>query len=125
VTIKSKLLAAIQDMQFDDLSNEALIDVLLDKLKRQKFEIESLRVANIREREDLRLKHDRIDREYRELQRNPNKFISTQAHFLTSNNNKLQVTFVNGYIKLQEMDKKLAVWREVMQVSYADLMETK
>lgn len=108
MSIKEKLLSAINDLPYEEISNERLVDILVDKLKSQREEIKKLENANLSERRILSAETERIMNEYKELNRNPNKFLSFTEYFIGKRGLKIICSFHNGYLSVSEVEKAIS-----------------
>ena len=96
-TLKEKLLDTL-DFALDDVSEERLLDILLDAYNAQKREIERLRGENAREAQRLHDQHDALMRERRELRYNP-LCGASGSWFFTANGQYFSVSAAGGIIR--------------------------
>jgi hypothetical protein len=80
MTIKQKLLAALNIM-LDDISEERLIDILLDNYKEKTQRIEELAGENAHEKFMLQEEWEKIKREHHRMLRDPTYLSSGEYHF--------------------------------------------
>lgn len=71
MTIKSKLLEAVGAVDIADIGNEALVDILVAKIKSLEDQIDELRGENAHERQILHSKLEALQDERMELRKNP------------------------------------------------------
>lgn len=84
--IKEKLLEMLEDLDVNDLGEDALLNILRDKLDAQKLVIEQLQKANFVEHEKLTQEWEALRLERSELRRNPNRFIDDDHYFIGGKN---------------------------------------
>lgn len=107
MSIKEKLLSAIGDLPYEEMSNERLVDILVDKLKSQQEEIKRLNNANNIEKLKLHDDRDLVHSEIRELRCNPNKFLSFTDYYIGKRGLKIICTFHGGSLSVCEVEKKI------------------
>jgi hypothetical protein len=96
-TIKEKLLDTL-DFSLDDVSEERLLDILLDAYNGQKKEVERLRSANVGEALRLHEQQNALIRERRELRYNP-LYGASGSWFFTANGQYFSVSAAGGKIR--------------------------
>jgi len=94
--LKEKLLSTL-DFALDDVSEERLLDILLDAYRARKEEIERLRGENAHEVQKLNDQHEALMRERSELRRNP-LYGASGSWFFTANGQYFSVRASGGKI---------------------------
>jgi hypothetical protein len=79
---KQKLLDAL-DCTLEDLSEDRLLDLLLDAYAAKKKKIEELRSENAREAQALHDQREVLDKEYQRMRRDPTIWLASQYFFRT------------------------------------------
>ena len=95
--LKEKLLSTL-DFALDDVSEERLLDILLDAYRARKEEIERLRGENAHEVQKLNDQHEALMRERSELRRNP-LYGASGSWFFTANGQYFSVSAAGGKIR--------------------------
>lgn len=94
--IKEKIIAAM-GVTIEDISEEAMIGILLDVYKGQKRIIQALRAENAQEREDLHNQFESIKRDRHEMRSNP-LFGATGEFYFLANQKRIGIVCRSGQI---------------------------
>src|SRR5690348_12352856 len=98
--MKEKILKAL-DCALEDLSEERLLDILLDAYKAKSARIESLEAENAREREQLRVAQKLAQQELNRLRTDPFYWASGE-YFFFCNGKRLRIAIRGSNIQLFE-----------------------
>ena len=102
-TLQQKLLKAL-DLTLDDLSEERLIDVLLDNYKFKAEQVETLANENLHEREQIQGERDAMRKEHHDMRCNP-LYGPTGEYFFACEGHRYRL-IVEGGRRLQLFKKQ-------------------
>jgi len=106
MSIKGKLLEAVGDVDVSDIGTEALVDILTSRIKAQDKKIQELHGENAGERQRLYDATEAINRDRKEMQRNPLACAHGEYFFRSGKN--IIIINIQGYkITVMESDGKM------------------
>lgn len=108
MSVKTKLLEAVGDIDISDIGEEALVEILVNKITSLEKRIKELHGENGRERQRLHDETEALHRERREMRRNPMYGAYGEYYFIGRKNSCFQVSMRAGNIlELIEREKKI------------------
>lgn len=96
MTIKEKLLAAIADLELLDLGEEALVDILIGRIKTLESRLVVKHGENAREKELLKRDHEYLNDERKKLRTDPLYGAIREYYFLDGNGGRLCLKVMSG-----------------------------
>jgi hypothetical protein len=108
VTIKNKLLDAL-DITLEDVSEERLIDLLLDAYKVKERRIEVLEGENAHEREDMHHEREKMREEYRRMRSDPLYWREGGVYYFRDYTKCHTVLIQGGQVRLMERIKDVDI----------------
>jgi hypothetical protein len=114
MSVKSKIVEAL-GCTLDDISEERLVDILLDSYRTKKQEISRLQVENIREREDMYRERQSLRDEQRRMRSDPLYGPEGYYYFL-SDRRKFTVAVQGGRITMSERMKNVDMVAQQVQL---------
>lgn len=113
---KKRILEAL-DCALDDISEERLLDILLDAYHSKKKEIERLQGENSHEREMLHSEREQCLEDRRRMLRDPLYGATAQYYFLV-NGHRIGVTVIGSRIDVFERQKNIDF--SAQQITFED-----
>ena len=116
MTTKQKILAAL-DCALDDLSEERLVDILLDAYERKKARIVELEAENAAERQRIHAERKALQREQHRLSSDP-LYGARGEYFFTLDGRYFSVSISGRDIYLTE--RRIGYLWSYLQISHED-----
>ena len=107
MSVKQKILDGL-GCALDHISEERLIDILLDAYKAKQRHIEQLEGENAHEREMLHAEHESLRREQEKMRRDP-LYCAHGRYFFAVNGRRFIVDVQGGQIDMCEREKRIDV----------------
>ena len=99
MTSKAKILEAL-DIALDDVSEDCLLDILLDAYKSKDQAILRLEGENAREREDMHQERERMREEYDRRRSDPLYCTAIGEYYFIDNGCRYRVRVQSGHVSL-------------------------
>lgn len=108
MSVKTKLLEAVGDIDISDIGEEALVEILVNKIASLEKRVKELHGENSCERQRLHDETEALHRERHEMRRNPMYGAYGECYFLGRKASRFRVTMRAGNIlELIEREKKI------------------
>jgi hypothetical protein len=104
MSVKNKILAAL-DYALEDISEDHLIDILLDAYKAKKDHIRKLEAENEHERNDIYHERQRMREEAKCMRSDP-LYCREGVYYFLSNGRKFTVMVQGGRVNLSELHRE-------------------
>lgn len=98
MSVRSKLLEAVGEIDIHDIGESALVDILVNKIKSQEKRIQELNGENAHERQRLHDEREAMHKDRQEMRRNPLYGVYGQFYFLGRDNQRIQLVMQSGQI---------------------------
>lgn len=102
MSIKTKLLSALESIPLDDFGTERLVDLLVDKLKEKEKEIERLQGANAHERLMLQGEREQLRKDFERNRTDPRRYLRGAYLFIGRNGKKYRAENTGDRLQLYE-----------------------
>ena len=107
MSVKTRLLAAVGDIDISDIGEEALVEILINKIASLEKRVKELHGENGRERQRLHDETEALMRERHEMRRNPMYGAYGEHYFLGRKTSTFRICIRAGNIlELIEREKK-------------------
>jgi hypothetical protein len=122
--IRSKLLEAVGQIDIHDVGEEALVDILVNKIQAQEERIKALQGENAHERERLYAQQEQLRQEQKSLRRDPYYGAYGEFFFLGHDNRRYRLSLQGGAVmSLIERYRKLDWAMQQITPAHWELME--
>ncbi len=115
--VRKKLIDAVSGLDLGDTGDEALIGLLVDKIKRLEGSLDNLRGENAHERLVLASERQKLAEEYHKLRKDPTAGMSGEVYFMDSEGKKYRFVIQGGYVRGFYKDKANDYLEQIMPVS--------
>lgn len=124
MSIKSKLLQAIGEINIEDMGDETLVDILVDKIKSQERRIQELSRENSHERDKLSHEIEAIHQERKKMRDDPLYGAYGEFYFLGEGNRRFKLNVRGSEIlQLCERIKKFDYIMQRIPGEYWNILE--